>query len=158
MIFNHHQLLTKLYNFMKKPISLIAIASSQTAKIFEKIGSKKFDFNLICEMEAVLDSNHEKPGRAFNSVTLRHGIEPHTNRRQVEKHQFATKISQTLAGLNSKNHYDDLVIMGSHKMLEELEKTLNMPLKQKMAHRIPKDIVGFTNNDIKKYIGQSLIK
>lgn len=144
---------------MKKPVSLIAVASSQTAKIFEKIGNKKCRLNLICEMEAILDSEHEKPGRTFNSVgSLRHGIEPHTNRRQVEKHQFATRISETLAGLDHENCYEDLVLMASHKMLQELNKTMKSGLKQKTSHKIPKDIVGFANHDIERYVGENLMK
>lgn len=138
---------------MKKPISLVVIADSQEAKIFEKIGDKEFDLNLISELKADLDSNHEKPGRTFNSTgSLRHGIEPHTDRRQVEKHKFAEKISETLFELEKAKHVDGLILLASHKVLEEIRKTLDHQLQTKITHKLAKDLIEYTPNELKEYL------
>lgn len=138
---------------MKKQTAFLVIANSHEAKIFEKIGDKKFDLNLICEITADLDSNHEKPGRTFNSTgSIRHGIEPHTDRRQVEKHKFAEKISETLFELDKEKHCDGLILMASHKVLEEIDKTLSHQLKQKITHKLAKDLIEFRDNELKEYL------
>jgi len=142
---------------MKKLASLVVTADSQQAKIFEKIGDKKFDLNLICKIEAELDSNHEKPGRSFNSTgSLRHAIEPHTDRRQVERHKFAEKISHTLMTLEKERHFDELILIAPHKIMEEIEKTLNNQLKQKIPHKLTKNLVEFTDNEIIEYLEKNL--
>jgi protein required for attachment to host cells len=142
---------------MNKKISLVLIANSTEAKFFEKTGNIKFELDLICEAVAELDSNHEKPGRAFSSGSLRHAIVPHTDRRLVEKHHFAEKISQIIAEIEKERKFDGLILMGSHKILEELEKTLSNPLKKKITHKLAKDIIEFNKNEVKEYLEKNLI-
>lgn len=143
---------------MNKPTSLVVVADSHEAKIFEKIGHKIFDFNLICKIEADLDSNHEKPGRSFNSTgSLRHAIEPHTDRRLVEKHKFAEKISHTLQELEKTKSVDGLILIASHKVLEEIEKTLGNHLQHKVTHQVAKNLLEFTDAEIKSYLSENLV-
>lgn len=143
---------------MKKLISLVVIADSQAAKIFEKIGDKNFDLHLICKIEAELDSNHEKPGRSFNSASsLRHAVEPHTDRRQVEKHKFAEKISHILEEKEKEKSYDGLIILASHKLLEEIEKTLNDQLKQKITHKLAKNLIELTDKELEEYLEEKVV-
>lgn len=138
---------------MKKPISLLVIANAHEAKIFEKVGHEKITLNFICNIEAELDSNHEKAGRTFNSTgSIRHGIEPHTDRRQVEKHEFAKKISKTLEELEKETYFDGLILMASHKMLEEIDNSLNHQLKEKITHKLAKDLTEYTTEEIKEYL------
>ncbi len=142
----------------KKPTSLVVTADSHNARIFERIGSgKKFDFHLLYEVEAELDSNHEKPGRSFTSYsTFRHAVEPHTDRRQVEKHKFAEEISQILLQLENEKHCDGLILVASHKVLEELEKTLSDKLKKKITHRLAKNLLEFKDQEIEEYLEENL--
>lgn len=143
---------------MKKQNTFVIIASAKEAKIFEKIGDKNFDLNLLCDIEAELDSNHEKPGRSFESVgALRHGIEPHTDRREVERHKFAKKISDSLSQLQKEKHCDGLILFASHKMLEELDHALDHELKKKIIHKMAKELMEFTNHELKEYIQKNLI-
>lgn len=143
---------------MNKSISLLVIADSHEAKIFEKIGDKNFDLHLVSKLEAELDSDHEKPGRTFNSSgSVRHAIEPHTDRRQVEKHKFAEKISHTLIELEKVNRFDGLIILASHKMLAELDHVLSDQLKHKITHRLAKDLIDFTTTDLKEYLEKHLM-
>ena len=154
-------------NLTKPKTSLVVVADSKKARIFEKIGhkknNKKFDLNIICEIDAELDSQHEKPGRTFNSIgslsmgSLRHAIEPHTDRRQVEKHKFAEKISNNLAELEKDISFDSLILIASHKVLEEIEKTLTDQLGQKTTHKLAKNLVAFADNEIKEYLENNLV-
>lgn len=140
---------------MKKPTSLVLIADGQMAKIFEKIGSQKFDLNLLSEMESELDTNHEKPGRTQNSSgTLRHGFAPHTDRRDVERHKFAEKISAALDELEREKKFDGVILIASHKILSEVEKTLSSGLKQKITHKLAKDLVEYKKDELEKYLGE----
>lgn len=142
---------------MKKSTSLLIIANAHEAKIFEKIGDKIFDLNLLKEINAELDSNHEKPGRTFNSTGyIRHGIEPHTDRREVERHKFAAEISHFATELEKTNHYDGIIVIASHKILAELEATLDNQLQKKITHRLAKDLHEFSNTELKKYLHTAL--
>mgnify|MGYP001593278771 CR=1 FL=1 len=143
---------------MKKSISLVVIADIQIAKIFEKNGDKKFDLHLISTLEAELDSNHEKRDTSFGSASSpRHGVEPHTDRRLVEKHKFAEKISHSLEELEKAKAYDALILVTPHKMLEEIQETLGNPLKQKITHKLAKNLVQMSFAEIKEYLEEHLV-
>ena len=143
--------------FRKKLIYLLVVADSHKAKIFEKTGKKKCNLNLVCELEADLDSNHEKLGRSFNRIgPLRHAIEPNTDRRQVEKHKFAEKIMHTLEELEKEKRYDGLVLLASYKILEQIGKTINHQLKQKISHKLAKNLSNLTDGELKEYLDKNL--
>ena len=138
---------------MNNKTSLVVIADSHNAKFFEKIGDQNFDLKFVCALEAELDFDHEKAGRTFNSTgSIRHGIEPHTDRRQVEKHDFAEKISDKLLEIEKEKPVDGLILMASHKVLEEIEKTLNDQLKKKVTHKLAKNLIEFSNDELKEYL------
>ena len=137
---------------MNKEISFVVVASSQQARIFEKVDGKN-NFNLISEVTAELDSNHEKLGRTYNSVgSLRHAIEPRTDRREVERHKFATKISETLVDLEKAKPFHKLILVASHKMLPEIEQALDDHLTQKVTQKLAKDLGKFTDAEVQEYI------
>lgn len=141
----------------KKEITFLVIASSQQARIFEKIGDKNH-LNLISEVTAELDSNHEKPGRTFGSMnSLRHGIEPRTDRREVERHKFAKQIFETLLELEKEKTADKLILVASHKMLPEIEQALNAPLTQKVSQKLAKDLDKFTDAEVTEYLKNNLV-
>ena len=147
----------KTHIFMKITTSLVVIADSQEARIFEKIGNKKFELNFIHKIEAELDSNHEKPGRTFNNTgSVRHAIEPHTDRREVEKHHFAEKISKSLFEMEKSKQFEGLVLVVPHKMLEEMDKTLTDHLREKITHKLTKNLMEFSNAEIKEYLEKNL--
>lgn len=140
-----------------KPTSLLIIANAHEALIFEKSGPKNnFDLKLVSELEAELDSNHEKPTRTFNSTgKIRHGVEPRTDRRKVERHKFAEEISKTSFDLETAKPYDHLILMGSHKMLQEIEDCLRPQLKAKISHKLAKDPLEFNSNELKEYVAKN---
>lgn len=134
--------------------SLVAISSSHEARIFEKIGH---ELSLISRLDAELDTNHEKPGRTFNSVgVLRHSIEPHTDRREVEQQKFARKIADNLAQAEKEKPYDGLIILASHQILNELEEALSNQLRKKITHKSAKDLVKFTDFEVQEYLARNI--
>ena len=139
---------------MKTLTSLIVVASAHQVEIFERVGTAdKFNLNLVSKFDAELDSNHEKPDRTFNSVgVLRHGVEPHTDRRDVEIHKFVEKIAINLLELDKTKKYDDLILIASHQIISELEKNLHHHLKEKISHKLAKDLVKFDASELKKYL------
>lgn len=110
------------------------------------------------QVEAELDSNHEKRDTSFGSASSpRHGVEPHTDRRDVEKHKFAEKISHALEELEKTKPCDDLVLVASHKILEEIQETLSHHLKQKITHKLAKNLVQMSFTEIKEYLEEHLV-
>ena len=104
----------------------IVIVNAHHAKIFSKVfklaGKNNASFDLLTELEAELDTNHEKPDRSFESVgTARHGVVPHTDRRDVEKQQFAKKVYEYLKIAENKNQFEDLILVASPRMMEMMK-------------------------------------
>ena len=144
---------------MKKSVSIVTIADSQKARIFEKIGHQDFELNLLSELEANKDDYHEKPGRSFNRFgKMRHAIEPHTDRRDVERRTFAEKISGMLNQLQEVKNADRLILLTSHQLLEDLDEVLSEELQKKISHKFTKDLSKFTNSEVKDYLEKNLEK
>lgn len=142
---------------MQKSVNYVVVANAQEAKIFEKIGNKVFELNLILELAAELDSNHEKRTTSFNSIgNVGHGIEPHTDRRDVEKQKFAKKISESLEKIINQNQHEGVILIASHKMMNFLENSFSKHLQNKIAHKLSKDIAEFKNHEIKEYLEKNL--
>ncbi len=130
---------------------LIVIANSHQAKIFSRINETKL--HPLVELEAELDSNHEKPGVSFSRVgTLRHSIEPHTDRRKVERHQFAEKIAEALEEFDKTKSYNGLILLASHQVLSEIEKSLSHNLQQKLVKKMAKDLLEIEDKELEKYL------
>lgn len=142
---------------MNKPTFLVLIADSHEAKIFEKVGKKQFDLNFVSKLEADLDNGNEKPGRGLgNTGSMVHATAPHADRHQVEKHHFAEKISKAVADLDNAKNYEGLILIASHKILEELNHTLSKHLQSKVTYRLAKNLHEFSTEEIKKYISEHL--
>lgn len=137
----------------KKVTSFLVLADSHQAKIYQKVGDKEFNLFLIHTLKADLDSNHEKMTSTFNSTgAIRHGVEPHTDRREVEHQKFARAIANYLEDEDKKGHIEGLIIIASHQMMEYIEKTLSKHLHQKILHKLSKDIVKLTDLEVKEYL------
>ncbi len=139
---------------MKKSHSLLIIADSHSAKIFNKIGDKTFDLELISTLVADLDEVHKQPQRVQDSMgSSRHAIEPRTDRREVERHGFAQKISDNLFELHKTNNdADGLIIIASHKLLQEIEDVLPNNLKSKITFKLAKDLMQFSDIELKEHL------
>lgn len=143
--------------FMKKineAESWIIVANAQRAKFFAKNGKHlKSTLDFIEEIETDLDSNHEKPGRTFNSTgSLRHAIEPHTDRREIEKEHFARKIYEYIKNAERENRFQGLILLASPKMLEMIQKVFDKELQKKVQHSITKNITDLSGVEVREYL------
>lgn len=142
---------------MKKPVSCVIVANAHEARIFEKVGAKIFELNLLQTLEADLDTNHETPDTSVNSsANVRHGVAPHTDRRDVEKQKFAREIAKSVEQLAATHHFEELLLVASHKMVSEIENALSNALAKKINTRLTKDLLEFKNHEVKEYLTKSL--
>ena len=58
--------------------------------------------------------------------------------------------------MNKEQPCDDLILLASHKMLQELEDTLSNELKQKVTHKLAKNLIEFNNDEIREYIAEHI--
>lgn len=138
---------------MPKTTTWIASINSHAAKFFERTEAETSDPKLVLELAAELDSNHEKPGRTFNSVgSVRHGIEPHTDRRDVEKQKFAEQISKSLTNAEKENCFGKLILLASPKMLGILDKILDKKVQSKIISKSAINVTGLDAHGIRKYL------
>ena len=143
---------------MKKNI-LIIVANSHKAIIFKKEFQSNLDNHkiatliLIKELRAELDELHEKPGRTFNSTgKIRHGVEPHTDRRDIEKQNFANKIIENI----QKESCDEIIIFAADKMLNILTNGFTKEISNKIKNKINKNILDFKMTEMREYILRNL--
>lgn len=144
---------------MQKKILWVLAVNAHKAKIFEKnyktADGEKPVLRLIHEAEAELDTNHEKPTSTHNSSgTLRHGVEPHTDRRDVEKQKFAAQISKTLENAENNHQFESLILLASPQMLGILEKSLDARIQNKITQKLPKNILDFKPHEIEEYLAE----
>ena len=58
--------------------------------------------------------------------------------------------------MNKEQPCDDLILLASHKMLQELEDTFSNELKQKVTHKLAKNLIEFNNDEIREYIAEHI--
>ena len=115
----------------------IAVVGGHKSYLFEK--TKKAEISLIQEIHADLDEQHEKPGRTFNSTgNTRHAIEPHTDRREVERQDFSKRILENLSEGLKQNKFEKLILIAEPKMLGILNQHLDKNLASKIQESFPK--------------------
>jgi protein required for attachment to host cells len=143
---------------MGKPINTWIIAlDSKHAEIYEKPHPINPKLTLIEKLKAELQTKHEKPGTTFESIgALRHAVEPRTDPREVEQLHFITKIVKVLEeGLKNKK-FARLIITAPPKMLGLLSQNLSKSLSNKLAYKLPKNILKGKIEDIEKYLDEEI--
>lgn len=134
--------------------NLVIVANAHHAKFFSKIRTDgKIKLEMVHDLEAELDTNHEKAGRTFNSNnSIRHGVEPHTDRRDVEKEKFARDIAAFLHEAQNQDLFEELTLLASPKMLGFLEKVLEKRIQDKIVEKFAKNIAELDDNEIREYL------
>lgn len=132
----------------------IVLANAHHAKIFAKTGKKNSPvFTFVSHLEAELDTMHEKPGRTKDRVgSNHHAIEPHTDRRDVENQKFARQIYDFVKNGEKQNQFKGLILVASPRMLDCINQTLDDELQKKVQEKLMKNIVDFSENEIKEYL------
>jgi protein required for attachment to host cells len=132
-------------------VTWIAVVGAHKAYFFEK--TTKENLSLVKEITADLDEEHEKPGRTFNSVgSVRHAIEPHTDRREVERQDFSTKVLENLSDGLNHNKFAKLVLIADPKMLGIINNSLDKNLASKLQKSFPKNLAEMEINEIREHI------
>lgn len=135
---------------MKQNTIWIAIIDSHHAKIFEAPKNE----NLVLIKEMILETEpNPKQGRSFDSFGEgRHAIEPHTEFKNVERQHFASQIDEFLEESLKQNKFDNLILVCPHKMAEFLNEKLSAKIKEKIVHKLHKNISEFNPTEIKEYL------
>jgi len=129
----------------------IAVIGSHKAYFFEKTNKPKL--SLIQEIIADLDEEHNKPGRTFDSMgSARHGIEPHTDRREVERQDFSAKILEILCEGSRQNKFEKFILIADPKMLGIINHHLDKHLAAKLEKSFPKNFAEMEFNEIKEHV------
>jgi len=83
-----------------------------------------------------------KPGRAFASAGggLRHAVEPRSNARKLEKHNFAREVAEALDAALAERRYDRLVLVAPPRSLGELRELLSARVRACTSQEVPKDL------------------
>jgi len=132
-------------------LTWIAVVGGRKAYIFE-LGSKK-NLSLVKEIIADLDEVHEKPGRTHDSMgSGRHAIEPHTDRREVEKKDFAAKILENLSQDSKQNQFERLILISDPKMLGLINNNLDKNLIAKVQKSFSKNLAEMEISEIEKAV------
>jgi protein required for attachment to host cells len=138
---------------MKTPsVTWIVVAGAHKSYLFER--TKKFEISLIDEIHADLDEQHEKPGRVFDSNAggARHAIEPHTDRREVERQNFSRKIISYLERGSKKDKFKRFILFAEPKMLGILNRHLDGNLASKMSKSFPKNFAEMEVSEIEERV------
>lgn len=135
-----------------KNILIVAI-NSHNACIFKKTEKKGGRLTLIEKFTAELDAEHKIPDRTFNSTgSLRHAIEPHTDRRDVQKQDFSAKIAKIIEEKSNANEFDDLILFGPDKILNLVTASLNKGTNQKITKKFNKNLLDFKTAEMEEAI------
>lgn len=141
---------------MKKNIIWIAIIDSHHAKIFDA----PKDENLVLLKEIILETEpNPKQGRSFDSFGKgRHAMEPHTDFKDVERQHLADQIEEFLHEALNQNKFDNLILVCPHKMANFLDEKLSDKIKEKIVHKLHKNISEFNPTEIKDYLHEKNYK
>jgi protein required for attachment to host cells len=141
-------------------LTWIVIANSNNAHISKKVSGRKSDLIPLHELEARSSSDFicEKPDQGSNGMgNSTHAMEPHSDPKEVERLYFAKDISKLLNEATAKNSFQKLVVIASPKMLGILCKVLDQSVIDKLALKLPKNIVGMKIFDLEKYLSKKSI-
>lgn len=137
----------------------IVLANAHHAKIFARTGKKNSPvFTFISQLEAELDTVHEKPGRTKDRVgSNHHAIEPHTDRRDVEHQKFARQIYDVVKNAEKEKQFTGLILVASSHMLECINDVFDDELQKKVKDKLMKNIVDFSEKEVKEYLSSSAL-
>ena len=101
------------------------------------------------EMVTTLDEDPRRFGRVHSHGLIRHAS-PHEDYEDREKKEFIKKISDIIS--DNLAQYDCLIIIAHAKRLKEIQTYLTAAAKEKVTHKISKDLVKAPLEEIYKYV------
>lgn len=106
--------------------------------------------------EAELDS--DRPGKTASSAsrTLRHALDTHNNKHEVQAQKFSKTISKALTKAAKEKKFDELVLVAEPHFLGLLRNEIPKELKPYIKHEIHHEYNGDSEPELKKHIFQAL--
>ena len=95
----------------------------------------------------------DAPGRAYDSRGQgRHGMEPQTHHRDLEKNQFINDALEWLDKAERKSAFDRVVLVAPPKVLGKLRAGLSGNIKKRITDEVGKDLVNASTDALEKAI------
>jgi len=74
---------------------------------------------------------------------------------RADKRNFVLEVANTLNEANTRNEFDQLVLVAPAHALRELNHTLDAPTSRKVLARLQKDLTNVPNADLAKHFTDS---
>ena len=137
----------------------ILVAHRGGARLFESPGPGK-GLQLVEDIphpEGRLKSgeiNADKPGRAFDTFSRRHGMSQEHEAADQVSLMFAKHLCDKLEKARTGNRFGRLVLVAEPRLLGELRAALDKPTAALVSATLDKDLVGVDNRDIPRHLGK----
>ena len=147
---------------MKRKTTWILIADAATARVIATSG-KAGDLAMVDDIELQghplpgRDLAADRPGRAFDRAgDGRHGMEPRTDPRSVERERFAREIADVLEKAVVGQRYDRLVLVAPPTFMGLLRETLPSSVATKVGAELTKDLTKVSIHDLSERLAPVL--
>lgn len=134
---------------------LITVADSKHARFYKASGLKiKEPIGMIRAQSLKIAHERQELRTGFyhRSSTPSHFFDPHTEAKDIERHEFSKELVKHLHNLFHQDHYKEIIIVAEPKVLGEIRKNLTTELKSLVTKEIPKDLVHSTHEEIEENV------
>jgi protein required for attachment to host cells len=97
--------------------------------------------------------NTDRPGRAFDSFSRRHGMSQEHEATDQVSLMFARHLCDKLEKARAENRFAKLVLVAEPRLLGELRAALDKHTAALVSATLDKDLVGVDNRDLPKHLG-----
>ena len=147
---------------MEKENIWILIADGARARV---VGAEGHDGKICLTEKLELSAEHgpnrdlsgDKPARVFESQkssagTLRHAVEPKTDRHRELKREFAKEIADVMQSRLDLHQFDKLVVVAAPVTLGDLRRALSSAVKSTVIAEVSKDLTKVPNDELARHI------
>jgi protein required for attachment to host cells len=96
--------------------------------------------------------NADKPGRAFDTFSRRHGMSQEHEAADQVSLMFAKHLCDKLEKARAENRFGKLVLVAEPRLLGELRAALNKPTAALVSATLDKDLIAIENRDLPKHL------
>lgn len=137
----------------------ILVAHRSGARLFENTGPGKglTLVETIPHPEGRLKSgeiNADRPGRAFDTFSRRHGLSQALEPTEQVALMFARHLGDMLEKARAQNRYARLVLVAEPRFLGELRAALDKSTAALVSATLDKDLIDIDDRDLPKHLGQ----
>ena len=139
----------------------VLVADSSCAKIFKSAG-KSGELQEVADLVHSESKMHEQqissdlPGSNSGGGGSRHSFEGQTGIKENEAVNFAREIDAQLETGRNNGQFDKLVVAAGPAFLGVLRKNMSSNISKLIAGEINKDLVKFSNEEIKNHLSGQL--